>query len=209
MCAELTLVPGRSFGRSGSGYSRHAMADEGALGREEVLARVRARILGLARARLSSPADAEDLAQETMLVLTTKYAHVAAPEELIALGVQTLVYKRAAFWRKLKRRREKGETALAADDSGADPLDGPSGAPDPEAEARSKQRLSMLVEAVSRLEGRCREIFRRKLEGASYVEIAADLGRPVNTIYSWDYRCHERLKTALAENWAFVSGEAS
>jgi DNA-directed RNA polymerase specialized sigma24 family protein len=67
----------------------------------------------------------------------------------------------------------------------------------------------MFVEAAGRLEGRCRQLLRRKLEGASFVEIAAELGRPVNTVYSWDSRCHERLKALLAERWAFVSGEAS
>ena len=64
----------------------------------------------------------------------------------------------------------------------------------------------MLVEAAARLDGRCRDILRRKLEGASFVEMAAEFGRPVNTVYSWDYRCLQRLKDLLAERWAFVSG---
>ena len=154
-----------------------------------MLERVRARVLGAARARLS-PADAEDLTQELLVLLTTKYAHVGAPEELVAIGVRIVAFKRAALWRKAT-------------------LDAASEAPDPEAVARSRQRLSMFVEAASRLDGRCRQLLRRKLEGASFAEIAAELGRSVNTVYSWDYRCHQRLKTFLAERWAFVSGEAS
>ena len=73
-------------------------------------------------------------------------------------------------------------------DAGADPLQSiRDEAPDPEAVAWARQRLSMLVDAAARLDGRCREILRRKLQGASFVEIARELGRPVNTIYSWDF----------------------
>ena len=174
--------------------------------REEVLARVRARILAAARARLPA-ADAEDLTQEALVLLTTKYAHVTAAEELVALGARILAFKRTALWRKVARRRAAGDTPLAADQDSDH--EAPAEAPDPEQVARARQRLAMFVEAAERLDGRCREILRRKLQGASFVEIAQELGRPVNTVYSWDYRCHQRLKTLLAERWAFVSGEAS
>ncbi len=57
------------------------MGDEaGALNRDEALGRVRARILAAARARLS-PADAEDLTQEALILLSTKYGHVAALDD--------------------------------------------------------------------------------------------------------------------------------
>ncbi len=38
------------------------------------------------------------------------------------------------------------------------------------------------------------------------MEIASELGRPVNTVYSWDHRCHKRLKELLGDRWPFVSG---
>jgi RNA polymerase sigma factor (sigma-70 family) len=178
----------------------------GTLDRDEVLARVRARVLAAASAWLS-PVDAEDMAQETLVLLSTKYAHVAAAEELVAIGAQIVRLKRRAFWRKAARRRALGETpAPAGHDEDKEASDPESEGPDPEAIARGRQRLSMLVEAAARLDGRCREILRRKLEGASFVEIAEELGRPVNTVYSWDYRCHQRLRTLLGDRWAFVSG---
>jgi RNA polymerase sigma factor (sigma-70 family) len=193
---------------AGVGYSAASMADESAgRSRDEVLERVRARVLAAARSRLS-PADAEDLTQEALVLLATKYAHVGAPEELVAIGARIVAFKRAALWRKATRHRAAGETRVA-DDFPAEPLDATSDAPDPEKVARARQRLSMFVEAASQLDGRCRQLLRRKLEGASFAEIAAELGRSVNTVYSWDYRCHQRLKTFLAERWAFVSGEAS
>ena len=176
--------------------------------REEVLAQVRARILAAARARLS-PADAEDLTQDALVLLATKYAHVSAPEELVALGARIVAFRRTALWRKAARRQALGDTpAPDDDDRGGDPLAVACG-PDPEQLARTRQRLAMFVEAAERLDGRCRDILRRKLQGASLVDIAQELGRPVNTVYSWDYRCHQRLKALLAERWAFVSGEAS
>ena len=203
-----TVAAEQASGRLGVGYSPAAMAHSGAgLGREDVLARVRTRILAFARKRLA-PADAEDLTQDALVLLTTKYAHVSAPEELVAIGLRIVALKRTAFWRKSMRRQAAGESPARA---GADdaPLDARSEAPDPEEIEHRRQRLEMLVEAARQLEGRCRQILRRKLEGASFVEMAAEFGRPVNTVYSWDHRCHKRLKALLAERWAFVSGAAS
>jgi len=204
---DLGAWPVRTFRVRALGYSPGAMTEDAALERDEVLVRVRARVLAAARAWVS-PADAEDLAQETLLLLSTKYAHVSAAHELVALGVQIVVRKRLALWRKAARRKGLGETQLApVDRTDGDSLDRtPDDVPDPEAIARDRQRLSILVEAASRLDGRCREILRRKLQGASFVEIAAELGRPVNTIYSWDWRCHKRLKSVLGDRWAYVAG---
>jgi len=202
------LYPDRSCWVTALGYSPAAMADEVALSRDEVLARVRARVLAVARARLS-PADAEDLTQEALVLLTTKYAHVAAPEELVALGIRIVAFKRSAFWRKATRRKQMDVPPSGpVDPADGDPFDRvPAGSPDPEAIALAKQRLSIFVEVAARLEGRCREILRRKLQGASFVEIAAEFGRPVGTVYSWDYRCHQRLKALLGDRWGFVSGQ--
>jgi RNA polymerase sigma factor (sigma-70 family) len=209
MCTELTLVEDRSSGWRRPGYSRRAMVEKvSRLGREEALERVRARILSAARSRLS-PADAEDVTQEALVLLTTKYAHVSAPEELVAIGVKIVSLMRRGLWRKSARRRALGLTPVEAGDSGVDPFDGPSDFPDPERIARDRQRFAMYLEAVSRLDGRCRDILRRQFEGASFVEIAKELGRPDNTVYSWAHRCNQRLKAILAERWAFVSGVAS
>jgi RNA polymerase sigma-70 factor (ECF subfamily) len=182
------------------------MADERVgLSREEALTRLRARLVAYASKRLELQ-DAEDLAQDTLMVLTTKYAHVAAPEELTAVSIGIVKRKMLAFWRKAKRRREKGDVPAPEREDGS-PLDAPSDAPGPEELAHLRERRAMVVEAVAQLGGKCREILRRKLEGASVVEIAAAFGRPVNTVYSWDHRCHERLKSVLAERWASVTAE--
>jgi len=183
------------------------MNDEAALGRDEVLQRVRARVLATAR-RSVSPADAEDLAQETLLLLSTKYAHVEAADELVRIAVAIVSRKLQGLWRKRARRARLGEASLPTGGDGAvDPIDrAASAAPDPERIATDRQRVAFLVEVAERLGSNCRELLRRKLKGASLKEIAAEMRRPVNTIYSWDHRCHKRLRGLLGERWAFVAG---
>ena len=188
---------------TGLGYSRARtsmveLTRELTLTRDAALASLRLRILSAARRRLS-PADAEDLTQEVLLLLTTKYAEVEDPGQLVALALGILRKKRADLWRKCARRGE-----ASAEDVTEVPL--PDGSPGPDTIAADRERLRLFAEAAARLEGRCREILRRKLEGLSFVEIAAELGRPVNTVYSWDFRCHQRLRTLLGDRWGFVAG---
>jgi RNA polymerase sigma factor (sigma-70 family) len=178
--------------------ARMATGDE-PLSRDTALEALRLRILAVAGRRLS-PADAEDLTQETLLLLATKYAHVSEPSELVALGVGILRKKRADLWRKAARRGE-------ASAEEPDPRTLPDAGPLPDVQARDRERLRLFAEAAARLDGRCREILRRKLEGMSFVEIARELGRPVNTIYSWDFRCHQRLRKILGARFRFVAGE--
>jgi len=189
------------------GYSPARMA-EAPLDRDLVLEKVRSRVLAAARARFP-PHDAEDLTQDTLAVLASKYATVEAPEELVALGLAILRKKRAAAWRKASRRRALGESPLpTSEENRPDPAEtAPASAPDPEAVAVARERLDLFIRAAARLDGRCRAILRRKLQGASFVEIAAELGHPVNTVYSWDWRCHQRLRKLLGDHWSFVAGE--
>jgi RNA polymerase sigma-70 factor (ECF subfamily) len=167
--------------------------------RDAALQALRARLLSAARQRLS-PADAEDVTQETLLLLATKYAHVHDPAELVALGIAILRRKRADLWRKANRRGEP-----TAEDAAALPL--PDGRPSAETSAADRERLRLFEEAAARLGARCREILRRKLDGMSFVEIAAELGAPVNTVYSWDRRCRETLRRLLGARFGFVAGE--
>ena len=74
-------------------------------GGEPLLERLRQRFLAFARRSLASDV-AEDLVQETFLLLTTKYAHVRAPEDRVRLGIAIIRKKRAGHWRKSHRRGE-------------------------------------------------------------------------------------------------------
>ncbi len=182
---DVKTTPQRTGERSGPGSDA---------GRETILARLRERILGYAASRMGREA-AEDLAQEVLIVLETKYPHVGAVEELAPLAFRILRFKMTAWHRKRARRGEDRQVAL--DDARlADP------APDPEAEAEMRDNRERLRAALEKLSGRCREIFRLKLEGKSFGEIREILGAAsVNTVYTWDYRCRQKLLELLDGRW--------
>jgi RNA polymerase sigma factor (sigma-70 family) len=202
------VIVGWTFWVRGLGYSpARMMAADSTLTREATLERLRARMLAAAR-RGPFPEEAEDLAQDVLVVLSGKYSHVEAPDELAALGITTLKKLQSARWRKAKRREALGHSPLPARaEDDRDPLDDVvSGGPDPEEVVRRRQRVRFLVEAAGRLDGRCRDLLRRKLEGESFVQIAASLGRPVGTVYAWDNRCRKRLRKLLGARLGFVLG---
>jgi RNA polymerase sigma-70 factor (ECF subfamily) len=71
--------------------------------RDEVLARLRERIVAFAASHLSRDA-AEDLAQEVLMLLHEKYSHLEAPEELLPLSLQIVRFKIMSLRRKAVRR---------------------------------------------------------------------------------------------------------
>lgn len=130
---------------------------------------------------------AEDMTQETLLVLHEKYSHVTALEELVPLAFQVLRFKMAAGFRKSVRRGE--DYPVLVDDL---PLPDPSGTPE-ELALRREQRVRML-EALNELGERCREMLRMKLQGRSFEEIREHFGvTSINTIYTWDLRCRRQM----------------
>jgi len=138
---------------------------------------------------------AEDLAQEALLLLEQKYAHLSQVEDLLPLSFQILRFKMNDFRRKALRRGEYNPVSL--EDSGlAD------GAADPLALAERRQMEERLTTALAKLEGRCREIFRMKLQGLGFAEIGTKLGAAnINTVYTWDFRCRKSLLALLGGSW--------
>ena len=70
---------------------------------EEILARLRERIVAYATYRLSRDA-AEDIAQEVMVLLHEKYQHLGRLEDLLPLSLQIARFKIVSFVRKAHRR---------------------------------------------------------------------------------------------------------
>jgi RNA polymerase sigma-70 factor (ECF subfamily) len=163
-------------------------------GREEILARLRERIVAFAASRL--PRDvAEDLAQEVLLLLHEKYSKVEALEDLLPLCLRILRFKMLERQRKAYRRGER--TQVSVDDL---PLAG--GEPDPETWLERKEMAARLAAAVARLGPRCKELLRLKLEGKSFEEIRVLLGAgSINTIYTWDHRCRKQLQEWIGASW--------
>ena len=158
---------------------------------DPLLERLRQRFLAFARRSLASDV-AEDLVQETFLLLATKYAHVREPQERIRLGITIIRKKRAGHWRKSLRRGEANAVDVADTDLQDDGLD-------PEELAERRQLVARLRTAVAALSGRCRELVRLKLEERTFSEIAEIMQAKLNTVYSWDHRCTERLRALVVK----------
>ena len=127
------------------------------------------------------------MAQETLLILHEKYPSVTALDELVPLAFRILRFKMAGAIRKTVRRGE--DRALALDDL---PLANPDG--NPEDEALRRERRTLMLDAISELGERCRELLRLKIAGRSFEDIRRHFGvESINTIYTWDLRCRRQL----------------
>jgi RNA polymerase sigma-70 factor (ECF subfamily) len=162
--------------------------------REEVLGRLRERIVAFAASHLSRDA-AEDLAQEVLMLLHEKYAHLERAEDLLPLSLQIVRFKIMSLRRKTARRGEY--TQVAVTDI---PL------PDPDASpleyVERKEMRERLTRAMGQLGDRCRELMRLKLQGRTFPEIQKVMGAgAINTIYTWDHRCRKHLLELMGGNW--------
>ena len=161
---------------------------------DAVLRQLRERILAFATLRVSR-AQAEDLAQEVLVVLHEKYAHVTELTELVPLAFQVLRFKMLDAHRKSLRRGEYNSESV--DDLPlADPGD------DPATQLDQKQRVDRLLTAIGQLGERCRELFKWKLEGKNFSEIQTLMNQTsINTIYTWDLRCRKQLLSLMGGVW--------
>jgi RNA polymerase sigma-70 factor, ECF subfamily len=162
--------------------------------RDQILARLRERIVGFAASRLGRDV-AEDLAQEVLMVLHRKYSHLTTPEDLLPLSLKIVRFKMVAHLRKSHRRGE--DTQVSTDEAIlAD------AAPSPLDQAERREMMERLARAVAAMGERCRELFRLKLEGKSFAEIREVMGvKSVNTVYTWDFRCRKELLDRMGGNW--------
>ena len=162
--------------------------------RDQLLASLRERILAFATLRVSK-AQSEDLAQEVLVVLHEKYAHVTELTELVPLAFQVLRFKMLDAHRKSIRRGEYNSESvddLPLADPGADPA----------TQLDQKQRIDRLLTAIGQLGERCRELFKWKLEGKSFPEIQTLMNQTsINTIYTWDLRCRKQLLSLMGGSW--------
>jgi RNA polymerase sigma-70 factor (ECF subfamily) len=162
--------------------------------RDEILARLRERIVIFAASHLSRDI-AEDVAQEVLLLLHTKYGEVALLEDLLPLSLQIARFKIVSLRRKAHRRGE--DTQVQVEDVPVADV-----GLDPAASLEKKEMLERLTAALAKLEGRCRELFRLKLQGKGFAEIQQMLGvKSINTVYTWDFRCRKQLLERLGGSW--------
>ncbi len=162
--------------------------------RDEILSRLRERIVGFAASRLQRDV-AEDLAQETLSLLHEKYAHVDGLEELLPLALQIVRFKMLALRRKSLRRGEYSQVSV-------DEIQVEDAAANPAAAAERAETRDRLIQAISQLGERCRQMFALKLDGKNFGEIQATLGAgSINTVYAWDFRCRKQLLELMGGRW--------
>ena len=162
--------------------------------RDEVLAKLRERIVAFAASHLMRDA-AEDLAQEVLMLLHEKYTHLERLEDLLPLSLQIVRFKIMAQRRKSLRRGEY--TQVSVTDIPLPDLDS-----NPADQLERKELLQQLTAAVGQLGERCRELMRLKLQGKNFPEIQKILGvDAINTLYTWDHRCRKRLLELMGGDW--------
>ena len=138
---------------------------------------------------------AEDLAQEVLMLLHEKYAHLERAEDLLPLSLQIVRFKIMSLRRKTVRRGEYNQvsiTDIQLPDLDSNPADA----------AERREMLDRLTNAVAQLGDRCRQLIRLKLQGKSFPEIQKIMGAgAINTVYTWDYRCRKNLLEAMGGSW--------
>jgi RNA polymerase sigma-70 factor, ECF subfamily len=165
--------------------------------RNQILESLRERIVRFAASRVGEGAagDAQDIAQEVLLLLHEKYPALDRIEDLLPLSIEIARLKILGARRKSVRRGEN--TQVSVDDL---PLAGT--APDPLEQAVRRERLELLEAALKGLGERCREIFHLKLQGLSFIDIQKQLKvGSINTLYTWDLRCRKELRLRLGAEW--------
>ena len=165
--------------------------------RDEVLGKLRERIVRFAASHLSRDA-AEDLAQEVLLLLHEKYAHLEFLEDLVPLSLRIVRFKMMGLRRKAARRGESRQVSIEdipLPDLDASPAD----------DLERKELAERIARAMSQLGERCRELLRLKLEGRTFPEIQKMMGvEAINTVYTWDHRCRKRLLALMGGSWGRV-----
>jgi RNA polymerase sigma-70 factor, ECF subfamily len=157
----------------------------------DLLAALRERILAFAASRYGRQI-AEDVAQEVLIVIHEKYSHLTRAEDLLPVALKITRFKMMAMARKSQRRGE-GRTVDVDEMPLADHT------VDLALEAEQKELVAQLERSLPLLGERCRELFRLKLEGKTFPEIQVALSAAsINTVYTWDHRCREELRTRMS-----------
>jgi RNA polymerase sigma-70 factor (ECF subfamily) len=162
--------------------------------REEILAQLRERLVRFAASHYAGDA-AEDLAQEVLMLLHEKYAHLDRVEDLLPLSLQIVRYKIMSLQRKTARRGEYSQvsiTDIPLPDLDSNPAD----------RLERQEMLERLERAIPKMGERCRELLRLKLQGKTFPEIQKVMhAAAINTVYTWDHRCRKHLLELMGGDW--------
>ena len=137
--------------------------------------------------RLGSPADAEDVLQETLLRLVRQRSKLAAVENLAAYAF-TVARREALRYLEQRGRRQRRTVGLSPEQLFELAGEGP------ESESESRH----VAEALLALEDSQREVVELKIYGAlTFAEIAQVMEIPAGTAASWWRLALEKLRRRL------------
>src|ERR1700686_4803009 len=111
--------------------------------RDEILERLRERIVHFAASRLQRDA-AQDIAQEVLIVLHEKYGHLDRMEDLVPVAFEILRFKMIALRRKAGRRGEYHPVSV-------EDIQLPVPGVNPAANAERLELRGKLIEAIGQL----------------------------------------------------------
>src|ERR1700685_1615023 len=165
--------------------------DQAPIAREEILRKLRERMVGFAASRMQRDA-AEDLAQEALILLHEKYGHLDRLEDLLPLSLKIIRFKMLAYRRKARRRGEYAQLSV-------DEIQIPDGSADAPTAIEQRETRERLMAAIALMGERCRKLLALKLAGKSFAEIQIAFGvSSINTIYTWDFRCRQSLMESIS-----------
>lgn len=163
---------------------------------ETLLERQEPRLYRFARRLCRSPADAEDVLQESLLAAARGLAGFRG-----ASSLSTWLYTIARSQCIKKHRRRKSapmEFSLEAEEA-ASARERPDPAPDPEAALQTRRLEAALERAIARLDRPYREVLiLRDVEGLTAPEVATVTGLSVAAVKSRLHRARARVREELA-----------
>src|SRR5215216_637860 len=158
------------------------------MSRSEVLSKIRDRLVATFRSAAGKET-AEDIAQETVLRLETKFANVSNETELIKISFGIANNVKHEFRRKSRADRELPPPDVWNPVDPRDPLG--SGIPD-------QAFLNQVKKCAKELTGRCPELLLLLLEGYTADEIRGKMGAArTGTVHVWVHRCYQALAKKL------------
>jgi len=143
---------------------------------------------------LANEAEAEDVAQETMLHLQTKLGDWDSKRPYAAWRNQIVINRCRDRLRRIKARKSAEERAAVASI--------PTQLPDPAAEAQAAETQAILRACLGALSPREREVFvLRDLEGRATAEVALTLTVAESTVRSLSTLARRRMRGLLAHRF--------
>ena len=166
--------------------------------RDALLEKLRDRICSFAASKV--PRDvAEDITQDVFMLLITKYADKTELSDLVPVAFRIVRFKLSAYRAKTMRRRE--HLTIPLDDL-VDRLKSDSHLANPDDQLQRQELSRRLLAAFDHLGDRCRRIFLMKLQGHGFAAIQHALrANSINTVYTWDARCRQRLLELMGGSW--------